>query len=231
MSKTLDAQVASDKEKFPKWEWQSSGFDIVYNFWKNNVNDASIDTYPEFIKDFFIKGYDNRPSVRKSNETGTIPDIVIDKLIKARVSELKDKDIDLIRFGHRLSMSAENILGLILEEYIHDNVLKYGWSCCWGNCIKSVDFCSSKNMLLQVKNRSNTENSSSNKIRQGTKIEKWYRINAQNGKTHWDELNRIIGVRSLMSESDFIDFAKALIKDNPSALFVNKDEYKKLFGK
>jgi hypothetical protein len=125
-------------------------------------------------------------------------------------------------------MATENILGLILEEYIHTKVVARGWACCWGNCISKVDFCSS-HIMLQVKNRSNDENSSSSKIRAGTRIIKWHRINANNGSTNWQELDSIIGVSQLFSEREYIDFATALIKRNPSALFVEKTELDKLF--
>jgi transcriptional regulator with XRE-family HTH domain len=67
------------------------------------------------------------------------------------------------------------------EEYLAEKLLPYGWYCCWGETMKSVDFCTQNGDLLQVKNRSNSENSSSNKIRQGTAIIKWHRINASNG--------------------------------------------------
>lgn len=228
MTAKLDAELVKIKSENPDFEWERSGFDIVYQAWKIHVVDANEVTLHDFAKRF-IKGYNNRPSVRKSNEISTIPDKIIDEIIHARVPRLTKKDIGLIQFGHRLSMATENILGLILEEYIHGKAIKHGWACCWGYSITSVDFCSSAKML-QVKNRSNTENSSSNKIRAGTRIEKWYRINALNGTTNWLELDRIIGVDQLFSEGDFIDFAKNLIKNNPAALYVDNPHLKDMFS-
>lgn len=204
-----------------------SGFDTVFPIWKEFVVDANENTFSKFSKSF-VKGYYNKPSFRMSNKSSTIPDPIIDIIIQTRIPEFTNRDISLIRFGHRLSMSAENILGLILEEYIHVNVVDHGWACCWGNCIPAVDFCSTSKTLLQVKNRSNTENSSSNKIRENTDILKWYRINANNAQTNWDELNSIIGIDTL-SESSSIDFTKGLINYNPNALHVDEDEYSKLF--
>jgi SinI restriction endonuclease len=198
-----------------------SGIKIVMPVWDSIVNDNSKEEKERFVERF-IKGYKNRPSNREGKPTNTIPDPIIDLIIQERMPEYSVKDIDLIRFGHRLSMAAENILGLILEEFIHDIVIKHGWSCCWGNSISAVDFCSENGSLLQVKNRSNTENSSSNRIRSGTEIKKWYRVNASTGNYYWDELNNIIGKRNLLSEDKFISFCKKLITNNPSVLYVNE---------
>lgn len=228
MNTKLDKEIAALKKKSFDFDWEKSGFDIVYKAWKAHIVDANTKTLKQFVRKF-MRGYDNRPSVRKSNKISTVPDQLIDELIMARIPAFSKRDINLIRFGHRLSMGAENILGLILEEFIHEKAVEHGWACCWGNCITSVDFCSSY-MLLQVKNRSNTENSSSNKIRNGTRIEKWFRVNALNGSTNWLALDMIIGVNQLFSEKEFIKFAKDLIKSNPEALFVEQEKVDELFS-
>lgn len=73
---------------------------------------------------------------------------------------------------HNLFMSAENIQGNLLEEYISVSTRPYGWIWCNGNVLRAIDFCSSDGaVLLQIKNKSNTENSSSSAIRTGTTIE------------------------------------------------------------
>jgi hypothetical protein len=228
MVNKLDNELTNIQKLTPGFDWDSSGFYIAYEFWKTHVVDAKSSTLPDFARKF-VKGYNNRPSTRKSKAIGTVPDKLIDILIQTRMPKFTRRDIDLIRFGHRLSMSAENILGLILEEYIHSKAVGRGWACCWGNCISKVDFCSS-HIMLQVKNRSNDENSSSSKIRAGTRILKWHRINANDGSTNWQELDSIIGVSQLFSEGEYIDFATALIKGNPSALFVEQAELNKLFS-
>jgi hypothetical protein len=119
-------------------------------------------------------------------------------------------------------MAAENILGLLLEEYLAEKLLPYGWYCCWGETLKSVDFCTQNGDLLQVKNRSNSENSSSNKIREGTSIIKWHRINASNGTCYWDVLNERVGCTEL-SEQDFSSFVKRTITENPAAVYIEED--------
>lgn len=228
MSNKIDNEIAKIKKNRPEFDWGKSGFDVVSKAWETHVVDASTTTLQSFIKKF-IDGYNNRPSVRTSKESATVPDQIIDKLISARIPQFTGRDINLIRFGHRISMAAENILGYILEEYIHIKAINHGWACCWGNCITSVDFCSSRKML-QVKNRSNTENSSSNKIRKGTRIEKWFRVNALNGSTNWLALDMIIGVNQLFSEKEFIEYAKTLIKANPAVLFVEQEKVDELFS-
>ena len=127
-------------------------------------------------------------------------------------------------------MAAENILGLVLEEYIHEKMIGRGWAGVWGNSIPAVDCCSSGGDLLQVKNRSNTENSSSNKIRAGTKIEKWFRVDARNGATKWPELTLLLGVdQGYLSEEGFISFASNLLERNPRALYCDEGELLGLF--
>ena len=195
---------------------KESGLPIVLPVWKTIVKDNSSGQESLFIHKF-IKGYQSRASKRISNPIGTIPDPMIDYIIDAR---LPGSDLKTMRIGHRISMSAENILGSILEEYIHSKIVKFNWSCCWGNAIKAVDACSLEIKLLQIKNRSNSENSSSSTIRDGTNILKWYRIEARTGKTNWDDLCKIIGKENLFSENDFRHFCVNLIKSNPLALSV-----------
>jgi hypothetical protein len=195
---------------------EESGYSIVFPVWQRIMKDPSPIEAEKFLHKF-IKGYLNRPSVRISNPVGTIPDPMIDVIISAK---LPNAHLDMIRFGHRISMSAENILGSILEEYIHTKVISYNWSCCWGNSIKAVDLCSSNGDLYQIKNRSNSENSSSSAIRSGTNIIKWFRIDAKTGKTNWDDLCSVIGKPHLFSEVEFADFCKLLINRNPNALYI-----------
>lgn len=131
---------------------------------------------------------------------------------------------------HNLFMSAENIQGNLLEEYISEKIRPYGWIWCVGNVMKSIDFCSvSGDFLLQVKNKSNTENSSSGAIREGTTIKKWYRLGTEtrsgikHPKYKWKELNAIINNNSVqnnkaltcnMNEDDYIKFLTQTISSN-----------------
>ncbi|MGB7440650.1 MAG: SinI family restriction endonuclease [Coleofasciculaceae cyanobacterium] len=178
----------------------------------------SEDYISKWLKKYF-KGYNQRPSKRVSKKIGTVPDEIVDLIISTRLPSLDKQQITSINSAHRLSMSAENILGLLLEEYLADKLQLYGWYCCWGGTMKSVDFCNSNCDLLQVKNRSNSENSSSSKVRQGTNIKKWHRVNARTGTYCWDDLNSLVGCTEL-SESDFSSFVRQTIASNPAAVYV-----------
>ncbi len=170
----------------------------------------------------YQSGIEGRASVRKSNLPGTIADPIIEEIIGARLADLTESDLNKITYAHRLGMSAENILGLILEEYLADNLVEFGWHCAWGETVKSVDFVHEDGRLLQIKNRSNSENSSSSAIRTGTEIEKWFRIKADRIEYMWESLNEICGTDSL-SEEGFVSFVKSTIKSNPSCFAVEAE--------
>lgn len=170
----------------------------------------------------FKGGYENRASKRVSNPPGTVADPIIEKVIKARLDHLSDDDLLKITYAHRIGMSAENILGLLLEEYLSTRLRKYGWHCAWGETVKSVDFVNEQGKLLQIKNRSNSENSASSSVRDGTEIDKWYRIKADRVEYMWEKLNQICNTKNL-SEDDFVKFAINCIRQNPSSLAVELD--------
>ncbi len=167
-------------------------------------------------------GKDGRASQRKSNLPGTVSDPVIEKIIGSRISCLTEKDLNKIQYAHRLAMSAENILGLMLEEYLAVSLEFHGWHCAWGETVKSVDFVHDDGRLLQVKNRSNSENSSSSTVRNGTQIEKWFRIKADRIEYMWSSLNEICGTIEL-SEDSFVDFVQTTLKNNPACLSVEQE--------
>ena len=86
-------------------------------------------------------------------------------------------------------MASENIVGDILERYIASIIEPKGWIWCAGSIIKSVDFIRKNNdkwELLQIKNRDNSENSSSKAIRDGTSIKHWFRTFSRKKQTNWE---------------------------------------------
>jgi len=168
----------------------------------------------------YMKGFNNRIS-KRSSTIGTVADSIIDDIIKSKLVGLSEIEIQQIKFAHRLSMSAENALGHLLEQYLAESLIEYGWYCCWGNSIRSVDFCHADGRLLQIKNRSNSENSSSSRVRIGTKIDKWYRVDAKTGKYQWNKLCQTIGGENL-SEESFRGFVVDVMKHNPKALSVEE---------
>jgi len=183
------------------------------------------DTERDVLKKWLLKyqgGFDARASKRLSNPPGTVADPIIEKIIGSRLSGLTRNDLNKITFAHRLGMSAENILGLILEEYLSENLKDKGWHCAWGETVKSVDFVNEDGNLLQIKNRSNSENSSSSSVRDGTEIQKWYRVRSDRVEYMWSQLNDICGTGNL-SENGFVAFVKRTISLNPDCLAVEND--------
>lgn len=175
----------------------------------------------------YIQSRSDLPSSHKGKAKKTCSDPALAKIVKS-ACELDDKKIEEMENAHNLFMSAENIQGELLEEYIAENIENYGWLWCAGNVLKAVDFCKRDgSALLQVKNKNNTENSSSSAIRNGTKIEKWYRLKTKKkgGELYpsyeWEKLNSIIN-RDLehgkkpceMSEKDYQDFLDRVVRKN-----------------
>jgi hypothetical protein len=167
----------------------------------------------------YSDGFANRISQRISQPPATIPDPIVSTIIVAKLQELTVEKLEQIKYAHRLSMSAENIQGLLLEEFLAEQLADYGWYCCWGESLKHVDFCNVDGALLQVKNRSNSENSSSSRVRIDQPIEKWYRVNANNGQYRWLQLSEKYGT-DRFSEENFVLFVQRVLANNPAALAV-----------
>lgn len=125
--------------------------------------------------------------------------------------------IQLFIDGHYLFMSAENMNGAILEQYLANLLEPNGWLWCAGAIYRAVDFCyfgDNETVLLQVKNKYNTENSSSSAIRTGTSIIKWNRLNkARRGLDrplpNWEALQEIVNIphiNNLLTEESYLDY-------------------------
>jgi hypothetical protein len=139
---------------------------------------------------------------------GTVADPAVD-VIQGAFAELKD--LSMASEYHRISMAAENLLGELLERYIAECLEPQGWVWCAGNTVRAVDFLRQDlDVALQIKNRDNSENSSSSAIREGTNIQKWFRIYSKTGRTNWENFPFGSG----LSEEDFHryiqDYAKSL---------------------
>lgn len=124
--------------------------------------------------------------------------------------------------GHFIFMSAENMNGSILEEYLAEVLEPTGWIWCAGSTFRAVDFCyldENNTILLQVKNKYNTENSSSAAIRVGTKIQKWNRLNNPRVATgihtpipNWKKLAQLIeapsSIADLLTEEKYLEYIR-----------------------
>jgi len=145
----------------------------------------------------------------------------VDNALISRVAAINYVDKDTLEkyiTGHFLFMSAENRNGTILEEYLAQVLEPYGWIWCAGSSYRAIDFCYlGKNpILLQVKNKYNTENSSSSAIRLGTTIQKWNRLKRPRAKEpnktipNWDVLQKIVKadteLASQLSEEAYLNY-------------------------
>ncbi len=110
---------------------------------------------------------------------------------------------------HRYAMGAENIIGELLERYIADNLEDEGWIWCSGSIVKSVDFIypdqNNNWRMLQIKNRDNSEKSSSAAIRNHTSISKWYRTFSKKPGDNWNNFP-ITDAQNNLSENGFREF-------------------------
>lgn len=219
------AKNTADTERAGLWD---SGFKYIfrachtYPYLSPNLSGTSKEEVLRKWIRKYKKASEARISRRISNPPGTVADPIIDTIINARFPKISNQSLRHIKFAHRLSMSAENILGLLLEEFLAEQLIRLKWHCAWGESIRSVDFCSEDIHLLQVKNRSNSENSSSSRVRLGTDIIKWFRVNATTGAYMWDGLNKRLGV-DIFSEDAFKSFVRKALQKNPAALAVEQD--------
>jgi len=159
----------------------------------------------------------NQRGAPKPSLTSNLPDPLI-ATISEKYFGVPSENIDSLLKHHKMAMAAENVTGNLLEEYVATNMEPLGWIWCSGMMIKGTDFIkfpsesTEKPILLQIKNRSNSENSSSSSIRVGTTIEKWYRLEAETGITRWQVFPDAMGMK-LMSEDKFQDFAISRITE------------------
>jgi len=139
----------------------------------------------------------------------TIPDPAVSRVLGSYF-DVEPSRLDDAKVEHQLSMAAENLVGDLLERYISKSVKQDGWVWCSGEAAKSIDFVRRGRdeghawESLQVKNRDNSENSSSAAIRNGTSIRKWHRTRSKTGETQWDLFPAKTSVP--LTEPGFLDF-------------------------
>lgn len=120
----------------------------------------------------------------------TIPDEMVSVILVSYFG-IAQADAQRVKNEHLLSMGAENLVGDLLERYLASIMEPVGWLWCSGAMVKAVDFVKPPAgngeawRLLQIKNRDNSENSSSSAIRIGTGIEKWHRTFSKKTGSNW----------------------------------------------
>lgn len=163
----------------------------------------------EKIKEKFIQG--------RSRKHPEAPKTVTDKAYLDVMRYYFDclETYETIEDLHKKAMGSENIVGDILERYLAFKLEPSGWVWVSGSVAKAVDFVYRWNdgswVLLQVKNRDNSENSSSSKIRENTEIVKWFRTFSRTADTNWKNFPYLpTGVE--LSEDEFRQFLIKYVK-------------------
>ena len=152
----------------------------------------------------------------------TIPDPMVSVILNAFHGIEENKLLDIAK-EHQLSMSAENVVGALLEDYIYSEGKNFGWCICAGSVVSGTDFIRKINAgdgweLLQIKNRDNSENSSSSSIRElvkknsGIVIKKWFRTKSRSGETNWDKFPDE-NLKNILNESSFEKHVKIYLKN------------------
>ena len=164
------------------------------------------------VAERYIKGR-RKPSIPSMPKT--VPDPAT-SLVLVHFFNYNINDTEKMKLEHQHSMSAENIIGALLEEYIYGIGKDHGWVQCCGSVVKAIDFIKADEkqgwIQLQVKNRDNTENSSSSQVRKGTTILHWFRTKAKTGETNWNNFPDEL-LRSLLSEEGFHEFVISKMKN------------------
>ncbi len=178
--------------------------------------------YPELINH---NSDDLETRVKISFNKDIIPSIpltVSDPLVSVILEgyyKIEKKNLEKVAYQHKLSMASENIVGEYLELYISSKTHKNrSWVHCVDSLVKGTDFVKYDNeewQFLQIKNRYNSENSSSARIRKtfkkeyGIEIKKWFRTN-RDGTDNWsvfpDKNLPDKQESKLFSEKDFRNF-------------------------
>ncbi|EAZ90596.1 SinI family restriction endonuclease [Crocosphaera chwakensis] len=145
----------------------------------------------------------------------TIPDEIVSVVMQVAYG-YSEEQCNQIKLQHQHSMCAENCVGALLERYLDSVLRSNGWHWCCGNFVKAIDFIRRNDdgtwLPLQIKNRDNSENSSSSAIRNGTPIQKWFRSFSKTGKTNWDNLPPSMQGYSL-NEQGFINFVRQYLDE------------------
>lgn len=192
----------------------------------DKVNDP--DEYINKWIERYVLAAQNKPSDRVAKMKQSVDDPILKTMIKEE-KDYSDERVDIALDDHNLYMSAENIQGSLLEEYIDTHISKYDWVWAEGETIRACDFIkynasNDSYTLLQIKNKYNSENSSSSAIRANTEIKKWYRLGQKTvnkviqPKYRWNELNKIIGVEDEMSEDNYAEFITQIAHKNKNLL-------------
>ena len=149
---------------------------------------------------------------RAPQAPATVPDEMVSVILHEYFG-IAASDLEQAKREHLLSMGAENLVGDLLERYLASILEPRGWIWCSGAMVKAVDFVKAPAQpggewrMLQVKNRDNSENSSSSAIRNGTSIEKWHRTFSKKVGANWAAFPDA-ALRQHLSEAAFKSYVR-----------------------
>lgn len=149
---------------------------------------------------------------RAPEPPATVPDEMV-SFILHNYFNVPEGNLERAKNEHLLSMGAENLVGELLERYLASIMEPRGWIWCSGSTVKAVDLIKPPMTtggtwkLLQIKNRDNSENSSSSAIRNGTDIKKWFRTFSKKTDLNWGAFPDA-EISLLVSEAGFREFVK-----------------------
>ncbi len=230
--------ISASNGEYPNFDF--SDLDLIFKVASNNRTlftaiNAGENPIPKTYINRWILTYCNAiqdmPSKKIASPKISCNDPIIQTMIQL-FQGIDDKEASAQISTHNLCMSAENRLGMLLEEFLATKLKPYGWIWCAGETLRAIDFCNKNGtILLQIKNKSNSENSSSSNIREGTSIKKWYRLGTSTRRGikypsfKWTKLNDIInetlpeGINPLnLDEKDFQIFIKEVVSSNNQLL-------------
>lgn len=165
-------------------------------------------------QDFFNKAamrfYKGRFRRELPKAPKTVADDMVGYIMQAAFEYSSDEALEL-SIAHQQAMAAENATGDILERYIASVLEPKGWTWCSGTLVSAIDFVkynpqSNSWDVLQIKNRDNSENSSSSAYREGRGVQSWFRTFAKTGNTNWGNFPLAGTDRLLLSEVGFKKF-------------------------
>lgn len=189
-------------------------FGVIYEFLTEHPDRAHLKKNETIDCD----AYRNRIFYKYKNEIEVfpcpkIPQTTTDEALKGILNisyGIEEYEIEKAIDIHKQAMGAENIIGTLLERYIDSRASRFGWIWCAGSIVKAADFIRKRKNgwdVLQIKNRDNSENSSSAAIREGTDIKKWFRTFSKRSGTNWDKFPDD-DLKEILSEEDFHTFIK-----------------------
>ena len=186
-----------------------------YLSWRSRKNRPDI-TNPEGIRQLANKYFSGYRRVDFPKDPRTIPDEAVSIVMSAAYGYSVEQR-ERIKTEHQHAMSAENCVGALLERYLDSALRERGWCWCCGDFVKAVDFIRHEQngqwSALQIKNRDNSENSSSSAIRAGTTIQKWFRSFSRKAGTNWENLPPQMQGFNL-SEQNFLLFIETYLTTN-----------------